>query len=193
MIAGHIERVPSHELRRGDGKVWHLPVFPVSHPRKEKVRLVYDSAASYNGISLNSVLLQGPDLNNSLRGVLVRFREGPVAFVSDIEGMFNAFFVKPYYRDLMRFFWYEDNDPSKKLVVYRAKTNIFGNTCSPSIATMCLRKSVGSEQFEKTETKERKDSYEKTSYFISRQFYVDDGLGCAETVEESVHTLKKAI
>lgn len=36
-----------------------------------KVRYVYDLVASYVNISLNSVMLRGPDLINNLVGVLV--------------------------------------------------------------------------------------------------------------------------
>ena len=185
-----IERIPLDELIRCDGKVWHLPLFPIVHPKKNKVRLVYDSAATYQGTSLNNVLLQGPDLNNTLRGVLIRFRERPVAFVADIEGMFNAFFVKPYYRDLMRFFWYENNDPENKIVPYRAKTNVFGNTCSPSIATMCLRKTT---EHKLAASSHENPYYDKASHYINRQFYVDDGLGCADTIAEATGTLRATI
>ena len=42
-----------------DGKAWWLPIYPVHHPKKGKIHLVFDSSAQYMGISLNSVLLQG--------------------------------------------------------------------------------------------------------------------------------------
>ena len=34
------------------------------------------------------MLLEGPDLTNSLLDVLIRFQEGPVAVIADLESMF---------------------------------------------------------------------------------------------------------
>ena len=60
------------------------------HPQKtEKVRVVFDCAAKFKGASLNVKLLQGPDLTNGLLGVIIRFRQEPVAMVADVEGMFH--------------------------------------------------------------------------------------------------------
>ena len=42
--------------------------------KPEKFRIVFDVAAEYNGNSLNMALLTGPDLLNSLVGVLLQFR-----------------------------------------------------------------------------------------------------------------------
>ena len=104
MIKGnHVEQVPISQMSVKHPS-WYLPVFPVMHPKKGKWRLVFDSAAKYSNVSLNSSLLQGPDHNNSLRGVLIRFRENKVGFVSDIEAMFHSFHVSPENRDLMRFY-----------------------------------------------------------------------------------------
>ena len=94
------------------------------HKKKVKVRLVYDSAGTQQGTSLYNALRQGPYLNIALRGVLIRFREHPVAFVADIKGMLKSGFVRPYRGDLMRFFWYEDNESAKKLVANGAKKTI---------------------------------------------------------------------
>jgi hypothetical protein len=66
------------------------PITLVYHPQKpDKIRVVFDCSARYRGTSLNDQLLQGPDLTNSLAGVLTRFREEPVAFMSDVESMFT--------------------------------------------------------------------------------------------------------
>ncbi|KAJ8027843.1 hypothetical protein HOLleu_29913 [Holothuria leucospilota] len=70
--------------------VWYLPHHPVTHPQKPgKLRVVFDCAARFKGQSLNDYLLQGPDNTNSLVGVLLRFRQHPLALVSDIEAMFH--------------------------------------------------------------------------------------------------------
>jgi len=70
------------------------------------VRVVFDAAAKFNGISLNDQLLQGPSLTNDLTGVLTRFREEEVAFSADIEGMFYQANVTPSDTDSLRFLWW---------------------------------------------------------------------------------------
>ena len=75
---------------------WFVPHHPVVHPRKPgKVRIVFDCAAKHKRVSLNDVLLQGPDYLNSLFGVLTRFRKERVALVADIEGMYHQIKVHP--------------------------------------------------------------------------------------------------
>ena len=50
---------------------WYLPIFGVYHPRKPgQIRGVFDSSAVHSGISLNNVLMSGPDLSNNLLGIL---------------------------------------------------------------------------------------------------------------------------
>ena len=61
------------------------------HPRQPgRKRVVFDCAASYVGASLNCILLQGPDLTNSLVGVLLRFNQEGVAVMGDIEAVFPS-------------------------------------------------------------------------------------------------------
>ena len=60
------------------------------NPHKpRKVRRVSDATAKYQGSSLNDHLLPGPDLLNSLGGILMRFRQELIALSADIEGMFK--------------------------------------------------------------------------------------------------------
>ena len=76
---GYMERAPEKDSEETRGKVWYLPHHGVVHPQKDKLRVVYDCSAKYQGTSLNQELLKGPDLANNLVGVLTRFREGKVA------------------------------------------------------------------------------------------------------------------
>ena len=84
---------------------WYIPHHGVYHPKKPtKIRVVFDCAAEYKGESSNKNLLQGPDLMNTLTGVLTRFREEPVGFMCDIEAMFHQVHVTEEHRDILRFF-----------------------------------------------------------------------------------------
>ena len=69
--------------------------------------MVFDCEARYKGTSLNDQLLRGPELTNSLFGVLVSFRQEPVALdlSSDIEVMFHQVMVDPKDVDALRFLW----------------------------------------------------------------------------------------
>ena len=95
--SGYARRVPCNEQDAvKETTVWYLPHHPVFHPQKpEKVRVVFDCAAKFKGTSLNDQLLQGPDLTNGLLGVIIRFRQEPVAMVANVEGMFHQVWVAP--------------------------------------------------------------------------------------------------
>lgn len=109
---------------------------------KKQIRVVFDSSAQHEGISLNNVLLTGPDLNNSLIGILMRFRKECVAVMADIQQMFHCFVVREDHRDYLRFPWYRDNDLNKDIVEYRMKVHVFGNSPSPAVAIYCLRRAA---------------------------------------------------
>jgi hypothetical protein len=79
---------PSPPLE-GDKEHWYLPIFGVYHPQKpEQIRVAFDSSAKCQGVSLNNVLLSGPDLNNTLLGVLVRFRKDCIVLTADVQLIF---------------------------------------------------------------------------------------------------------
>ncbi len=128
------------------------------------------------------MLLTGPDLNNSLLGVLLRFRKESVAITADIQQMFYCFFVKEEDRNFLRFLWFRDNDPSKDIVEYRMKVHVFGNSPSPAVAIYGLRKAVHLEGQEQDA---------EVQQFVERDFYVDDGLKSLTTVEAAVSLLKR--
>lgn len=59
--------------------LWYIPNHGMYHLRKpNKLRVVFDGSAKFNCMSLNDTLLTGPDLINSLVGVLCCFRREEV-------------------------------------------------------------------------------------------------------------------
>ena len=181
---GFVEKVPVWDVNAYPrGRSWWLPIFSVYQPLKNKNRLVYDAAAKYYGSSLNDHLLTGPDLNHELRGILCRFREEKIAVVADIESMFNNFKVPKADKDLLRFFWFNNNDSNEDLVEYRATSHVFGCSSSPACACYCLRFST---------TLPFADPFDKGKKFINENFYVDDGIGSSSTVSDAIITLSEA-
>ncbi len=67
---GYSERVPAEDLGRSDGEVWYIPHHGVYHPGKESSVLSLTCGAKFQGTSLNTQLLQGPDLTSSPIGVI---------------------------------------------------------------------------------------------------------------------------
>lgn len=142
---GYAEAVPQEQLRRKDGRVWYIPHHGVYHPRKGKLRVVFDCGASFNGTSLNSELLQGPDLTNRLVGVLLRFRQEPIAMMADIQAMFHQVKVSEEDKDFLRFLWWPGGDVSLTPVEYRMTVHLFGAVSSQhqtgkQILSCCLQK-----------------------------------------------------
>ena len=116
---GYAEKVREDQQPSEDGRRWYIPHHGVYHPKKpEKIRVVFDCSATYMGQSLNKYLLQGPDLTNSLVGVLCRFRQEAIAFMCDLEAMFHQFKVAEKDRDFLRFYWWENGDTTKKPVEF---------------------------------------------------------------------------
>ena len=110
------------------------------HPQKPtKIRVVFDYAAKYENTSLNDQLLQGPDFNNTLFGVLLRFQQDPIALTSDVEAMFHQVQVSPEDTNSLRFLWWSDTDFSQALQEYMMQVHLFGATSSPSCACFALQ------------------------------------------------------
>ncbi|XP_038071855.1 uncharacterized protein LOC119740577 [Patiria miniata] len=162
---GYVEKVPDSQKFRSDGKVWFIPHHGVYQVQKQKMRVVYDCAAEYGGVSLNRQLLQGPDMTNGLTGVLMRFRQEPVAVKADIEAMFYQVRVRSEDRDLLRFLWWPGGDLSRELEEYRMTVHVFGAASSPSCANYALRRTA-------TDNEQRYRS--EVTNAVRKNFYVDD-------------------
>jgi hypothetical protein len=169
---GHASKIPE-DNQNIPGKVWYIPHFGIYHPKKkDKIRIVFDCSAKYHNQSLNDCLLQGPDLTNSLIGVLIRFREELVAFMCDVQQMFHQFLVNEEDRDFLRFLWWEDGDYNSTPCEYRMNVHLFGATSSPGCANFGLRQIA-------TDYEEGFGTDAKS--FIHSNFYVDDGLKSMQT------------
>ncbi|CAG2252827.1 unnamed protein product [Mytilus edulis] len=179
---GYAEPVPTEDVDRNDGKVWYLPHHGVYHAKKQdKIRVVFDCSVKYMGISLNSQLLQGPNLANNLLGVLIRFRQDKIAVLGDIESMFYQVKVPVEDRDFLRFYWWENGNVDTEPKEYRMTVHLFGATSSPSCSNYALQNTA----------KENKDRFDSLVIdTLTKNMYVDDCLSSTDTEESAISLIK---
>ena len=174
IIAKHYaERVPDNEVL--NERAWYIPHHAVH--KFEKIRVVFNCAASFYGVSLNQMLLQGPDLTQNLLGILLKFCCKPVAVMADIEKMFYQVRVRNEDCDFLRFFWWPSGNLHAELVPYRMLVHLFGAVSSPACANLALHKTA-----EDNQSLFPSDTCET----VGTRFYVDDLLTCLQTEEEAI-------
>ena len=175
---GYAEKVPDSELARNDGRVWYIPHHCVKHPRKpDKVRVVFNCPVVYKGYALNTELLQGPDLTNRLYGVLLRWRQEPVAITGDIESMFYQVRVNPDDCDMLRYLWWPEGNLNTEPEEYRMLVHLFGAVSSPGCANYALRKTA----------QDNAAKYDKEiTDAVRNDFYVDDFVKSVGSVQSGI-------
>ena len=152
--------------------MWYLPHHGVYHPKKpEKIRVVFDCSAKHDGISLNQKLLQGPNLTNSLVGVLTRFRLERIAVMSNIQSMFYQVQVPESQYDYLRSLWWPGGNLDAELEEYQMTVHLFGAISSSSCSNYTLKKVC----------EDNESKYSPLVKETIRNFYVDDCLRSVET------------
>ncbi|XP_062703000.1 uncharacterized protein LOC134285705 [Aedes albopictus] len=174
VVKGYARKLNEEELSRKHPRIWYLPIFPVTNINKPgKIRMVWDAAATAYGVSLNSVLLKGPDQLSELFTILIQFREGRFALSGDVREMFLQVLMRPEDQQCQRFLWY---DQDGTLSVYVLQVMTFGACCSPCSAQYV--KNLNAERF--------KGDYPAATEVIQKRHYVDDMLVSVATEEEAI-------
>jgi hypothetical protein len=169
----YAEEVPLDKIH-GPDKVWYLPHHAVITDKKpDKLRIVFDCASRFQGESLNDKCLQGPDLNNKLLYVLLKFRQHKYAIMSDVEAMYYQVRVSEDHRDSLRFLWY---DSAGNIVHYRMTSHVFGGVWCACVATYALRRTI----------EDNAECNELVVDTVRNAFYVDD---CLKSVESEVDAI----
>ncbi|XP_077292805.1 uncharacterized protein LOC143915858 [Arctopsyche grandis] len=152
---------------------FYLPHHAVSKESSltTKLRVVFDgSAKSSSGTSLNDVLHVGPRVQDDIFDILLRFRQHSVAVTADIEKMYRQIRVHPDDQPFQRIIW----GLGKGARTYQLNTVTYGTACASFLATRCLRALAD----------EHRAEFPEASTVLSRDFYVDDLLSGASSVQE---------
>ena len=123
-IQDMIDRGIARKLTKSELEAYDGPIHYVSHhevilpnSKSTPVRIVFNTSAKYMGHALNEYWAKGPDLLNSLLGVLIRFRENEVALIGEIKKMYHSVGTTQLEQHTHRFLW-RDMDARKEPDTY---------------------------------------------------------------------------
>lgn len=116
----------------------------------------------------------GPVIQDSLFAILLRFRKHKYVLSSDVTKMYRQVFVQSDQRNLQRIVWRENS--SDQLHHYSLNTVTYGTAAASFLAIRSLQQ-LGHDSA---------DQYPRTSSIIMNDFYVDDLLTGANSVEEAI-------
>ena len=158
-------KVSEDELKEYSGPKFFISHHDVLRPGSNStaMRIVFDSSAKVNGISLNSCLAKGPSLLNNLLGILFRFREERFAFIGDISKMFHSIKI-PLEDQMMHLFLWRDLNTEQKPSTYAMTAVNMGDRPAAAIAQTALRETAI----------EAQEKFPASSKIIIKNSYMDD-------------------
>lgn len=152
---------------------YFLPHHPVLREKSEttRLRVVFNaSEPTTSGISVNDLQMIGPNIQDSLFNILLRFRQYKFVLSGDIEKMYRQVLVKESDRNLQLILWRDnENEPLRTL---RLNTVTYGFASASFLSTRCI-----------WELGEQCDN-PTIKTIIQKDFYCDDLLTGANNADE---------
>lgn len=188
LTLGHMERIGPLEdeatrgVTEGDGRQLittnYLPHHAVIKESSSttKLRIVFDaSMKTTSGNSLNDCLMVGPRLQEDLFDINLRWRKYKIGMTADIEKMYRQIYVHPEEANFQRIVW--RNNTSEIVNEYKLLTVTFGTASAAYLAVKSLQQCAIDEK--------EKRPHSHSAEVILRDFYVDDLLTGADSVDEA--------
>ncbi|XP_050535031.1 uncharacterized protein LOC126902051 [Daktulosphaira vitifoliae] len=138
-----------------------------------KLRVVFDaSMKTTTDYSLNDILMTGPVVQQELFDIVLRFRYYLYVVTADVAKMYRQVLVHENDRHFQRILWRDA--PDKPLQHYVLNTVTYGTVPASFLATRVLKElALGSAA-----------DYPKASLSILQDFYMDDYLSGADSMED---------
>ena len=169
------------EISRYKGPVHYISHHEIMKPESDStpIRIVFNSSSKYKDHRLNDYWAKGPDMLNEMIGVLIRFRQYPVAIVGDLSKMYNAVGLGELEQHTHRFVW-RGVDVNKAPEHYVLTAVGFGDRPSGAIAMLALKKTA--------ELKEKE--FPEVKLVLEHSTYVDDVVHSLNTKLEAEHLIQ---
>lgn len=139
---GHMTPVTPHEL---PGCYLSHHCVQRAESSTTKLRVVFNaSAKTSSGYSLNDLMCRGPNLQQDLQSLILKWRQYRYAFTADIEKMFRKIWLNPEDQKYQKIIW--RNHHSQPLKEYQLATVTYGTKAAPFLAMMTLKQLANDER-----------------------------------------------
>ena len=140
---GVFRELTQQEQEQYKGKAFYVTHHAVLKEESSStpMRLVTNSSLKFKGLSLNDILVKGPNTLNSCYGIQLKFRCHPIAIVCDISKMYHQVETTLVERHLRRLLW-RHLDTSAEFKCYGIETVNFGDRPAAAIVTIAVRRTA---------------------------------------------------
>ncbi|XP_053618244.1 uncharacterized protein LOC128679812 [Plodia interpunctella] len=174
----HMEEVPEDEIEKPSVYLPHHAVIKDSS-ETTKVRIVFNaSSQDSNAVTLNDDLMVGPQLQEDMRSLVMRFRMKKVAYIADVQKMYRQVLVTPEDAEYQRILW--RSDVKSPVKAYRLLTVTFGTASAPYLAVRTLQQIA----------KDEGDAYPEAAKAIKSDFWMDDLMSGQDSVEKAIEVAR---
>ncbi|XP_063839096.1 uncharacterized protein LOC135088143 [Ostrinia nubilalis] len=154
----------------------HLPHHCVIREQSTttKLRVVFNASnKTSSGLSLNDVMCRGPNLQQDIQNLIIKWRQHRFAFTADLEKMFRQIWLSEKDQDLQRIMWRDH--PTDQLREYKLSTVTYGTKAAPFLAMMTLKQLAQDER----------PNFQNSSApsVLEESFYMDDLIHGSHSLE----------
>lgn len=189
MQLGHMVRVTKGEeemaTRIGQRIQYNTAYLPHHAVTKEsssttKTRVVYDaSRKTSSGISLNDAMWIGPNIQQDIFSILLRWRKYEIVFTADIQKMYRQIWVRDEDSEYQRIVWRESED--EPMCDYKLTTITFGTGPAPYLATRTVQQRAI----------EERENHPRAAEVILDDTYMDDSCSGTWDLDEAKQIQKQ--
>ncbi|CAF4958507.1 unnamed protein product [Pieris macdunnoughi] len=152
-----------------------------------KLRVVFNaSSKTSSGFSLNDLMCRGPNLQQDLQTLILKWRQFKYGFTADIEKMFRNIWLHSEHQKFQKIIWRDDQ--SQPLGEFQLATVTYGTKAAPFLAMMILKRLAIDER--------SNYPYSIAPAVLESSFYMDDllhGTHSAQTAIELKNDLIKIL
>ncbi|CAK1589887.1 unnamed protein product [Parnassius mnemosyne] len=164
----------------------YIPHHGVQRPESTTtaLRVVFNgSCKTSTGSSLNDVMYAGPNLQQDLQELLIKWRQFEIVFTADIEKMFRQIWIHQDDQLLQKIIWRDC--PSSALQDLQLCTVTYGTKAAPFLAMMTLKRLANDE---------RRNDYSTTAIqTLEKAMYMDDLLYGAHSMTSALELQQELI